>query len=135
MTNLKGKRMKNKPTTLLIFRDIVRILFLLSFYFLPDFTEDMFNVEIELENEYIVLAAIAIFGTYWCGWFCPFGHAQYYAGLIGKKCFPHMQLSIPKSADKYLRYLKYAFLAMFLTIFIGIGVTRHSYFDDHFEMY
>lgn len=125
--------MKSKPTKLLIFRDIVRILFILSFFFLPDFTEDMFGVEIELENEYIVLAAIVIFGTYWCGWFCPFGHAQYYAGIVGKKCFPHMQLSIPKSADKYLRYLKYVFLVMFLYIFFGIG--EHSYFGDHFDMY
>jgi polyferredoxin len=123
-------KMKGKPTALILFRDLVRLLFVFSFFFLPELTERVLGVE--LENEYIVLFAILLFGTYWCGWFCPFGHAQYLAEIAGRKCFPNLQVAIPVRADKYLRLLKYAFLTMFVYIF---AVGEHGYFDNHYEMY
>jgi len=124
--------MNSNKSKLLIFRDIVRLFFIFSFFFLPEMSERFFGTEIEFENEYIVLLTILVFGTFWCGWFCPFGHAQYWAEIIGKKCFPNLQLSIPEKFDKGLRYLKYFFLIMFLYIFI---TGEFGYFDDHISMY
>lgn len=114
------------------FRDIVRLLFTLSFFALPQLTEQVFGIEFEFENEYIVLLSIALFGSFWCGWFCPFGNAQYYAGIIGRKCFPGMQIKIPSRFDRALRLLKYAFLLMFIFVFIR---GEYGYFDDHMSMY
>ena len=125
-------RIMAKPSRLMIYRDLVRLFFVFSFFFLPDITEKLFGVDVELENEYVVLGAIALLGTFWCGWFCPFGNVQYFAGIIGKMCFPRLQLAVPGRYDRPLRWLKYGFLVMFLYVF---ATQEHGYFDSHMAMY
>lgn len=120
------------PSTLIVFRDIIRIIFVFSFFFFFELTEMFFGIEIELESEYIVLPAILLLGTFWCGWFCPFGNVQYFAGIVGKACFPHWQLVIPSPVDRALRYLKHGFLAMFIFVY---ATGEYGYFDSHFDMY
>lgn len=124
--------MSSSKSKLLVFRNIVRLFFIFSFFVLAEVTEEFMGTEIEFENEYIVLLAILIFGTFWCGWFCPFGNVQYIAGKIGKKWLSKYQLSIPGKVDKGLRFLKFFFLAMFLFIFMTGTI---GYFDDHEAMY
>ena len=114
------------------FRDIVRFVFFAQFFFLEEISEVLFGMEIEFENEYVVILAIILFGTYWCGWFCPFGNAQYFSGLIGKKFLKRFQVKIPEKIDMPLRYLKWLFFAAFMYVFIA---TEHSYFSSHEEMY
>lgn len=121
-----------KRSKLMWFRDIVRLIFFAQFFFLEDITAALFGTEIEFENEYVVIMAIILFGTYWCGWFCPFGNAQYFSNLIGKKFLKKFQIKIPEKTDRLLRYLKFVFLGAFIYVFI---TTSHSYFGSHEEMY
>lgn len=53
----------------------------------------------------------AIFGRFICGWLCPFGMVQ---DLLYKIPFPWKRKSLP--FHKYLRYLKYIILAVFVII-------------------
>ena len=39
------------------------------------FFDETIGKELEFETEYVVLVAILLFGTFWCGWACPFGNA------------------------------------------------------------
>lgn len=117
---------------LMWFRDIVRLVFFAQFFFLEDISEILFGMEIEFENEYVVILAIILFGTYWCGWFCPFGNAQYLSNLIGKKFLKKFQLNIPVKMDNSLRYLKILFFIAFMYVY---ATTEHSYFGDHEAMY
>ena len=123
---------ERKVTKLRIFRDVVRVLFIGSFFVLEDLTEAFLGFEFEFESEFVVLACILLFGTFWCGWFCPFGNVQYFASMIGRKLLPKLQLTIPENYDRPLRYLKFGFLAMFIAVFVTTGI---GYFDDHEQMY
>ncbi len=67
---------EHKVSKLRIFRDVIRVLFIGSFFVLEDLTEEVLGYEFEFESEYVVLSCILIFGTFWCGWFCPFGNVQ-----------------------------------------------------------
>lgn len=119
-------------SNLMWFRDIIRFVFFAQFFFLEDISAALFGMEIEFENEYVVILAIILFGTYWCGWFCPFGNAQYFSGLIGKKIFRKFQLKIPEKIERQLRHLKIVFFIAFMYVYV---TTPHSYFGDHEAMY
>lgn len=61
----------------------------------------------------ITLVLALVFKRSFCGLICPFGALQEFFGLIGKKVF-HKRLTIPKSIDKPLRYIKYIILVLTL---------------------
>lgn len=134
MKNIKTTNTEKKHSKLLDFRDLVRLMTVLLFLpWFGLFSEILFGTEVELETEIAVLGAFVLFGTFWCGWICPFGNASYFVSRIGQKLFPRLQVRIPGSIDKPLRYLKYIFLAMFLYIFIQHNV--NYFFDDHMVIY
>jgi polyferredoxin len=95
-------------------------------------TEPVFGQEIEFESEFIVLLSMFLFGSFFCGWACPFGNIAYFIGKLGKRILPKSQVKIPPHWDRPLRYLKIALLVAFIWVFVSQGI---SYFDDHAEMY
>ena len=115
----------------LIIRDIFRAFFAIFFYGFI-FLEDIIGKEIEFETEYVVLGSILLFGTFWCGWACPFGNASYFMNKLGKKLFPKLQFNFPHRVDWMLRNLKYLLLLFFMWVLISNEI---SYFDDHMKMY
>jgi ferredoxin-type protein NapH len=119
-------------TGLMRFRDIVRIFFIFSLLGLDVITEHFFGEEIEFESEFVVLLSMLLFGSFFCGWACPYGNISYYLQKLGRRILPRWQFRLPSRWDRPLRYLKYAMFAGFVAVFI---TQRISYFDDHFEMY
>ena len=55
-------------------------------------------------------------GAFFCGWICPFGTLQEWAGKLGRRMlgrrYNHM---IPQRADRALQYLRYVVALFFLT--------------------
>ena len=64
----------------------------------------------------LLLTLIASRG--FCGWVCPFGSVQEWIGMLGKKLFKR-KFNPTGGWDRYLRYFKYAVLAVI------IGLTWH----------
>jgi ferredoxin-type protein NapH len=129
----KGEKMKIKyrNPSYQIIRDSFRAFFALFFYVFL-LLDDVIGRDIEFETEYVVLVAILLLGTFWCGWACPFGNAGYFVSKLGKRLFPRWQWMPSDKLDWTLRNLKYVVLAFFTWIFISKGF---SYFGDHSEMY
>jgi NapH/MauN family ferredoxin-type protein len=46
-----------------------------------------------------------------CGWLCPLGGIQEWAGALGRKLMKNRTLRMPASLDRILRYAKYVLLA------------------------
>ena len=119
---------------LLHLRDFIRLMTVLLF--LPWITwvpETIFGMELDVEMEVVVLLMFALFGSFWCVWICPFGNADYFISKIGKKLFPTLQFDLPASVDRPLRYLKYVFLAGFVTVIVLKGIDY--FWGDHMIMY
>ena len=96
-------------------RDLVRFLTVLLFIpWFGAFSLAMFGFEAEFETEIAVMAAFVIFGSFWCGWICPFGNLSYFVSRMGKSLFPKAQIRIPENLDRPLRYLKYFILMIFI---------------------
>ena len=129
--NLELGLMKYKNSNYIILRDASRAFFALFFYTFI-FLEDIIGREIEFETEFVVLGSILLFGTFWCGWACPFGNASYFMNKLGKKLFPKLQYNPPHKVDWILRNLKYILLLFFTWVLISNEI---SYFDDHMNMY
>lgn len=123
--------MKYKNPKFRLTRDIFRAFFAIFFYTFV-FFEDFIGREIEFETEYVVLASILLFGTFWCGWACPFGNASYFMNKVGKKLFPKLQFNLPYKIDWMLRNLKYVLLLFFIWVLVSNEI---GYFDDHMKMY
>lgn len=117
-----------KETKFTLFRDSIRLFFVVLFYFIMKYL----HVEFELEIEFIVLLSVVVFGPLFCGFACPFGGAMYFTNRIGNSFSPKLQFNIPEKIDKKLRWLRYIFLIAFLYLFIVLGV---NYFGDHIQMY
>jgi len=123
------KRTK-KDTPFTKYRNIIRAVFALSFYTLVLIPHLAGYEGFEIESEYIVSASILVLGPWFCGWACPFGNASYFMSRLGALIFP--QLRIPNKLHHVLKYLKYALLVYFLSLFIIQGI---NYFGDHMLMY
>lgn len=56
-----------------------------------------------------------LFGTIFCGFFCPFGSYQEWIGKLGRKLFPKKYNHfIPQKVDQLLRYVRYIVLVLVL---------------------
>ena len=80
-----------------------------------------------------MLISFILFGTFWCGWLCPFGNLSYFISRIGQTLFPTIQIEIPERYDRLLRYLKYLFLILF--VYVIFSKKLDYFFGDHMDMY
>ena len=134
MQKIKKNRLDTTHTTLKDMRDLVRFLTVLLFIpWFGGFTSAVFGFEAEFETELAVLLTFLMFGTFWCGWICPFGNLSYFITKIGQKLFPKAQIKIPEKIDRPLRYLKYVFLGIF--VYVIVSHRFDYFFGDHMEMY
>jgi len=123
-----------KNTRLTDYRELVRFLTLLNVPWLAWLTGHLFGVDhFEFETEIVVLSCFLIFGSFWCGWVCPFGNLSHFISRIGTTLFPHAKILISAKIDAPLRYLKYFFLAIFIYTMIIGGI--NYFLDDHMIMY
>ena len=97
------------------------------------FTQNMFGVEVEFEVEMVTFISFIIFGSFWCGWLCPFGNLSYFIGRIGGKLFPSIQVLPEGVWDRRLRLLKYLFLICFIYLIVSGGY--NYFFGNHVEIY
>ncbi len=128
MTQLNKKR----DSDLIRFRDTIRVFFIITFFGLGITTEAIIGKEIEFESEYVVLLSMFIFGSFFCGWACPFGNLSYFISKLGQERLSKYQFQLPEKWDQPLRYFKILMLVGFIWVFAAHGT---SYFDDHGEMY
>lgn len=96
-------------------------------------TENIFGLEVEFEVEMVTFISFIVFGSFWCGWLCPFGNLSYFMEKIGRSLFPSVQVTFDGKLDKILRSIKYILLAGFIYLIISHG---HNYFfGSHMEIY
>lgn len=62
-----------------------------------------------------VIALAILAGRAFCSWLCPFGAVQEFLSFNGRKIFKR-QFALPKTLDKYLRYMRYVVLALILVL-------------------
>ncbi len=74
-----------------------------------------------------LLAAI-LFRRAFCGNFCPFGTLQELFGWLGKKLFGKTY-RVPEGLDRWLRYLKYVVLVVFLALTVLLGTLAIRPYD------
>jgi NAD-dependent dihydropyrimidine dehydrogenase PreA subunit len=61
----------------------------------------------------VVLATVLIFRRAFCGYICPLGAVQEFAGKLGLSLFKGKRPQVPASLDRPARFLKYAVLILF----------------------
>jgi len=64
----------------------------------------------------ITLLTTVLFGRVFCSYFCPLGALQEWLRAIGRKLGIKKDVELPKSVDKYARYLKY-FVLLFIVYY------------------
>lgn len=74
-----------------------------------------------------LLAAI-LFRRAFCGNFCPLGTLQELFGWVGKKLFGKTY-RVPEGLDRWLRYLKYVVLVVFLALTVMLGTLAIRPYD------
>ncbi len=130
----KVKKKRGSLPNLTDTRDFMRLLTVLLFLpWMEPLVGAVFGIEVEFELEAAVLVMFLFFGSFWCGWLCPFGNADYFIGKIGQKLFPSLRFKLPGTLDTPMRYLKYGFLGAF--IYIIVAGKLDYLWDDHMTMY
>lgn len=84
----------------------------------------------------IVFALTIAFGPVFCGWVCPMGTVQELVARLGRRILGkrHNKL-IPKQADSYLRYLRYAVLAWVIYVTTRSGQLVFADYDPYFALF
>ncbi|GHS89798.1 hypothetical protein AGMMS49957_13780 [Synergistales bacterium] len=72
-------------------------------------------VDINTIPSYLFVASVVLAGMFFCGWACPFGAAQEWLRLAGRK-LTKFNLNIPNPLHRYLSLLRYALLLFFLWV-------------------
>ena len=72
-----------------------------------------------LAGQLVLLAVMflltALWGRFFCGYLCAFGAMQELVGWVPKKLLPRLR-AIPSGADRILKYVKYAVLALIVVL-------------------
>lgn len=83
------KTMAGKGVQLIHLRDFIRLMTVLLFLpWIAWVPETIFGMEPDFELEVAVMLMFVVFGSFWCGWICPFGNADYFISKIGKRFSP-----------------------------------------------
>ncbi|MBU4216948.1 4Fe-4S binding protein [Candidatus Parcubacteria bacterium] len=69
----------------------------------------------------ITLLTTVLFGRVFCSYFCPLGALQEWLRAIGRKLGIKKDIELPRSIDKYARYLKYLVLAFIVYYSYRVG--------------
>jgi polyferredoxin len=81
---------------------------------------------------YVAFALAIVAGPAFCGWICPFGSFQEWLGSLGRKIFrKRFNNFIPPRVDHYLRYFRYAVLAL---VIYGTAASASLVFS-HYDPY
>jgi polyferredoxin len=74
----------------------------------------------------VIMAVSFLGGAWFCGWACPFGAAQDWIALLGKKIFKR-RLSLPRRLELALFPLRYILLAVSLAGFLALAFLSDPY--------
>ena len=85
----------------------------------------------------IIVFVLAIaFGPVFCGWICPMGTVQEAISSLGRKLFKRKHNTfVPRSIDKYLRYLRYGVLAWVIYVTARSGKLIFADYDPYFALF
>ena len=85
---------------------------------------------------WIVFILALVAGPAFCGWVCPFGTFQEMISKIGKKVLKKKYNNlIPRSLDKYLRYIRYLILALVVYQTAVLGKLMFSNVDPYYALF
>ena len=73
----------------------------------------------------VTIVATMLVGRVFCGWVCSFGAMGDLLGAIGRKA--KIQVKVPDGADKGLKLVKYAVLALVVLCWLGIVSVSESW--------
>ncbi|MFC1878583.1 4Fe-4S binding protein [Chloroflexota bacterium] len=84
----------------------------------------------------LVFILALLFGPVFCGWVCPLGSIQEWIGKIGKRLFKkRYNHLLPYGLDRWLRYLRYIFLAWVLYMTAMSGKLVFSDLDPYHALF
>lgn len=95
----------------------------------------------KIHDSSLVLAAIVLvlsilFGPVFCGWVCPLGTVQEWAGKLGRKLFKRRYNQfVPARVDALLRYARYGILAWVLYVTAKSGMLVFEAYDPYFALF
>lgn len=77
-----------------------------------------------------------LFGPVFCGWVCPLGTVQEWAGKLGYKVFKRRYNHfVPAKLDKVLRYARYGILVWVLYVTATSGSLLFEAYDPYFALF
>lgn len=80
----------------------------------------------------IIFVLSILFGPVFCGWVCPLGTIQEWVGKAGKKVFKkRYNTFVPKTIDRYLRYLRYGVLLWVVFVTARSGYLMFEQVDPY----
>jgi polyferredoxin len=86
-----------------------------------------------------VFAAVAIstalFGSLFCGWLCPLGSVQEWAGRLGKKLLGKKYNRFPRRLDRLLGYMRYLVLAVIMIQTTRLLTLTFARLDPYYALF
>ena len=79
----------------------------------------------------IVLGMTLVFGRVFCGFFCPLGTLQEWIRNLAKKIGIKNEIELPKSVDRWARYIKYFILALIVYFSWKVGDLVFRNYDPY----
>ena len=79
----------------------------------------------------LTLIVTVLFGRVFCSYFCPLGALQEWIRALGRKIGIKKDLELPKSVDKYARYLKYLILLFIIYYSYKVGDLFFRNYDPY----
>lgn len=79
----------------------------------------------------IVLGVTLLFGRVFCGFFCPLGTLQEWIRALAKKMGIKNEIELPKSVDRFARYIKYVVLVVIIYFSWKVGDLVFRNYDPY----